>query len=134
VRKNVLWVDEPVGPRWALALELLASGEYVICMGLGLTFATETPPHPRQVGPLLRVTVQTRHPDSLTAEQARVDIENAEAGLDEIRQRSPAFAALVGDREKLFELIDDYGMGAIRLAYKDASGFHFTKVKGAPDE
>jgi hypothetical protein len=36
----------------------------------------------------------------------------------------------VADREKLFELIDD----AVRLAYKDASGFHFTKVKGAADE
>jgi hypothetical protein len=51
-------------------------------------------------------------------------------GLDELRQRSPAFAALVADRETLFELIDD----AIRLAYKDASGFHFTKVKGVADE
>jgi hypothetical protein len=130
VGKNALWVDEPDGPRWALGLELLASGEDVVCMGLGLTLATETPSHPRQIGPLLKVRVQTRHPDSLTTEHARAEIENAEAGLDEIRQRSPAFAALVADREKLFELID----GAIRLAYKDASGFHFTKVKGAADE
>jgi hypothetical protein len=130
VRKNALWVDEPDGPRWALALELLASGEDVVCMGLGLTLATESPSHPRQVGPLLKVRVQTRHADSMTAERARAEIENAEAGLDELRQRSPALAALVADRETLFELIDD----AIRLAYKDASGFHFTKVKGAADK
>ncbi len=128
MRKNALWVDEPDGPRWAQALELLASGDYVVCMGLGLTLATETHPQPLQLGPLLKVRVQTRRPDSLTAEHARAEIENAEAGLDEIRQRSPTFAALVEDRQTLFELIDDYGMGAVRLAFKDGTGFHFTKV------
>src|SRR5690348_12481342 len=127
VRKDALWVDEPDGPRWALALELLASGDYVVCMGLGLTLATETRAEPRQLGRILKVRVQTRRPDSLTAEHARTEIENAEAGLDEIRQRSPAFAALVADRVPLFELIDDYGMGAVRLAFKDRTGFHFTK-------
>jgi len=93
-----------------------------------LTLATETHPQPRQLGPLLKVRVQTRRPDSLTAEHARAEIENAEAGLDEIRQRSPAFAALVADRQTSFELIDDYGMGAVRHAFKDGTGFHFTKV------
>jgi hypothetical protein len=111
-----------------LALELLASGEYVVCMGLGITLATETHPHPRQLGPLLKVRVQTHRSDSLTAEQARAEIENGEAGLEEIRQRSPAFATLVADRQTLFELIDEYGMGAVRLAFKDETGFHFAKV------
>ena len=111
-----------------LALELLASGEYVVCMGLGITLASETDPNPRQLGPLLKVRIQTDRPDSLTAEHARAEIENAEAGLEEIRQRSPAFATLVADRQTLFELIDDTGMGAVRLAFKDGTGFHFAKV------
>jgi hypothetical protein len=128
VRKDALWVDEPDGPRWALALELLGGGEYVVCMGLGLTLASETSPEPRRLGRTLKVRVQTRRPDSMSADHARTEIQNAEAGLDEIRQRSPAFAALVGDREPLFELIDDYGMGAVRLAFKDRTGFHFTKA------
>ena len=128
MRKDALWVDEPDGTRWMLALELLASGEYVVCMGLGITLASETDPNPRQLGPLLKVRIQTDRPDSLTAEHARAEIENAEAGLEEIRQRSPAFAALVADRQTLFELIDDYGMGAVRLAFKDGAGFHFAKV------
>lgn len=128
MRKDALWVDEPAGPRWALALELLAGGEYVVCMGLGLTLATEALPEPHQPGRILKVRVQTLRPDSLTAEHARTEIENGEAGLDEIRQRSPAFAALVADREPLFELIDDYGTGSLRLAFKDRTGFHFTKA------
>jgi hypothetical protein len=128
VHEDALWVDEPDGPRWALALELLARGEYVVCMGLGITLATETPPHPRQLGMVLKVRVQTNLRDSLTAEHARAEIENAEAGLEEIRQRSPAFAALVADRQTLFELIDDYGMGAVKVAFKDGTGFHFAKV------
>jgi len=97
-------------------------------MGLGLTLATETPPEPRKLGPLLKVRVQTRHADSLTAKHARLEIENAEAGLDETRQRSPAFADLVADRQTLLELIDDYGMGAESLAFKDGTGFNFAKV------
>ena len=74
--------------------------------------------------------VQTQRPDSMTAERVHAEIKNAEAGLDEIRQRGPTFAALVADRQTLFELIDDYGMGAVKLACKDATGFHFTKVYG----
>ncbi len=66
----------------------------------------------------------------MTAERVHAEIKNAEAGLDEIRQRGPTFAALVADRQTLFELIDDYGMGAVKLACKDATGFHFTKVYG----
>jgi hypothetical protein len=128
VREDALWVDEPSGPRWVLALELLARGDYVVCMGLGLTLATETPPEPHRPGQILTVRVQTRRPDSLTAEHALTELENAEAGLDEIRQRSPAFAALVADREPLFELIDDDGTGSVRLAFKDRTGFHFTKA------
>src|SRR2546430_15856638 len=89
MRKDVLRVDDPDGPRWALAMELLARGEFVVCMGLGVTLATEAHPHPRQLGTLLKVRVQTRRPDSLTAEYAVAEIENAETGLDEIRQRSP---------------------------------------------
>ena len=131
MRKSALWVDEPEGPRWALAIELLAEGEDVVCMGLGLTLASESHPYPRQLGSLLKVRVQTNRRDSLTAEHARAELENAEAGLNEIRNRSAAFSALVGDRPTLFELIDDYGMGSVRLAYKDASGFHFTKVEDA---
>ena len=133
MHKDALWVDEPDGPRWALALELLERGEYVVCMGLGMTLATETHPHPRQLGNLLKVRVQTDRPDSLTSDHAIGEIQNAEVGLEEICQRSPAFAALVADRSKLFELIDDYGMGAVRLAYKDASGFHFTTINGDTD-
>lgn len=131
MRRGALWVDEPEGPRWELGLELLADGENVVCMGLGLTLASESLPGPRQTEPLLTVRVQTNRADSLTAEHALAELENAEAGLNEIRRRSAAFSALVANRQTLFELIDDYGMGAVRLAFKDASGFHFTKVQDA---
>jgi hypothetical protein len=40
----------------------------------------------------------------------------------------------VADRNTLFELVDDSGMGAVRLAFKDASGFHLTEPGGAADE
>jgi hypothetical protein len=60
----------------------------------------------------------------LTPEQAAVEIDNAEAGVAEIRERSPEFAEIISGRPILYELIDDYGMGAVRLAFKDRSGFH----------
>ena len=126
MQRDTFSVDEPEGPRWNIALELLADGRPVRCMGLGLTLARGILGHPVLPGSALTCALQTRHnSSSLTAEKAEAEIDNAEAGVTEIRERSPEFARLVSGRPIVYELLDDYGMGAVRLAFKDRSGFHF---------
>jgi hypothetical protein len=117
------------GPK-ATALELLGSGEYVVCMGLGLTLAAESPRSPKTAGSVLKVRVQTRHEaNQVTAEQAASELENAESGVTEIAERSRVCAELIGTRQILYELIDDYVMGAVRLAFKDGTGLHLVSQK-----
>jgi hypothetical protein len=126
VRRDAFWVEEPRGPRWQDALQLLADGHYVVCMGLGLTLASEIPGRSMDPGSELKVRLETRHdPRRITAQQAAAEIENAEAGVAEICERSADFARIVAGRPVVYELLEDYGMGAVRLAFKDRSGFHF---------
>jgi hypothetical protein len=128
VRRDVFWVAEPEGARWRVALELLAEGKSITCLGITFTLARETPGRSGESGDTVKVRFQTRHDSSrLTPEQAAVEIDNAEAGVAEIRERSPEFAGIISGRPILYELLDDYGMGAVRLAFKDRSGFHFER-------
>jgi hypothetical protein len=63
--------------------------------------------------------VQTHHQaDLLSPEQAAAEIENPGVGVAEIGARSQEFAGLMAVRPILYELFDDYGMGAVRLAFK----------------
>jgi hypothetical protein len=119
-------VEEPEGPRWKVALELLAEGKYISCMGLIFTFAKETPRESGEPGSTLKVRFETGHEwTTMTAEQAAADIENAEAGVSEICERSPEFARLIAGRPIRYELFDRYG--EVLLASKDPSGFRLQK-------
>ncbi|HEY5021894.1 MAG TPA: hypothetical protein VII30_05315 [Gemmatimonadaceae bacterium] len=78
---------------------------------------------------VLKVRIQTHHQaDLISSEQAAAEIENAGAGVAEIGARSQEFAGLMAVRPILYELFDDYGMGALRLAFKAETGFHFVRA------
>jgi hypothetical protein len=117
-------VDEPDGPRWQDALQLLADGHPIACMGLGFSVGPRLWNEPAEHRAAVRCAFPSRHnSSSITADQAAAEIENAEAGVAEIRERSPEFGRLVSGRPILYELLDEYG--EVRLAFKDRSGFHF---------
>jgi hypothetical protein len=117
-------VDEPNGPRWRDALQVLADGHAIACMGLGFRVGARYWNDPAEHRSSLRCEFATNHPSSsLTAAQAAAEIANAEAGVMEICERSPEFARLISGRPILYELFDSYD--EVRLAFKDRSGFHF---------
>ena len=121
---DVFAVEEPDGPRWKDALQLLADGHAIACMGLGFRVGPRFWNEPAEHRLSLRCEFATQHDSrSLTAAQAALEIANAEAGVIEICERSPEFARLVSGRPILYELLDGYG--ELRLAFKDRSGFHF---------
>lgn len=127
LRGDELWVDEPEGKRWLAAVEVLAEGGYVVCMGLGLTFRRQEPGPPgASLDETLHVRVESQWEPSanLTSAKAEAQLRNAEAGVAEIRRKSPEFEGLVRDRVIDYELIHTYGMGAIRLALRP-DGFRF---------
>jgi hypothetical protein len=117
-------VKEPDGPRWKDALELLADGHPIACMGLGFSAGPRFWNDPAEHRSSLRCEFSSRHSSSsLTAEEALGEIANAEAGVLEICERSPEFARFVSGRPILYELF--VADGEIRVAFKDRSGFHF---------
>lgn len=121
---DVFAAEQPDGPRWKDALQLLADGHAIACMGLGFRVGPRSWNEPAEHRLSLRCEFPTQHNSkSLTAEQAAAEIANAEAGVMEICERSPEFAELVTGRPILYELLDAYG--EVRLAFKDRSGFHF---------
>ena len=116
-------MEEPDGPRWQDALQLLADGHPISCMGLGFSVGPRIWNEPAEHRTSLRCWFRTSHASSsVSAEQAAAEIANAEADFMEICERSPEFTRLASRRPILYELFDSYGED--RLAFKDRSGFH----------
>lgn len=109
--ERLFTVEEPEGERWDLALELLREGTSVRFRDLVL----ERREHE------LHVSVISRYHEPTEA-AARAQIDAARQTLDALVSASPGFAAVVGSRTLSFELVNDYGMGAVRLCYVDARG------------
>lgn len=121
--KGALKVDETIGPRWSLALELLGHGETVIFDGVSLTLIPGT----------LRVLIQTTWEMSrVTPENARVDIARGERVVSTLLTTSREFGDLVGARTIEYHAIDDYGMGAVRLAELRDGEFRWTGLDIEP--
>jgi hypothetical protein len=110
-------VEEPSGPRWDLALELLAdrdSPETVFYRGLGLWLDRDH--DGRATDGLLTVAVQSSWQLSrITETTATEDLERARAIVDNLLETDPRFVQLIGERRVQYLLLDDYGMGAIHV-------------------
>ena len=121
--RGALKVDEATGPRWSLALELLAQGETVIFDGVSLTLIPDA----------LRVLVQTTWEMSrVTPENAREDIARGERVVASLLRSSNEFRELVGSRSIEYHAIDDYGMGAGWLAELRNGEFRWTGLDLTP--
>lgn len=64
-------------------------------------------------------------PQNVTPTRAESELLRAQAELEELKGDSADFAKLVAGRPVVYELIYDYGMGAVRLAMLTEAGFKY---------
>jgi hypothetical protein len=113
-----LVVDEPIGPRWDLALALIASGEdSVMLRSVELRRGTAGPLADGVISVIVRSA--TSRP---TAGAARAEIELAKANLASATAADPRFQDLLDQYGSRWELVDDYGNGTVLLAHVDDDG------------
>lgn len=123
---DALWVDEASGQRWRAALEVLAEGGYIVWRGIGLTLRTHIGKGQSRVGPRLFVRVSSAwEPEHMTLSRAEAELRRAQAELEDLKNESPDFAQLVSGRPTSYELIHDYGMGAVLLATFSDGAFEY---------
>lgn len=106
--------EEPTGRRAQVALELLTEGRRIVFRRLGL-----------QVAPSgeLECTVWVESaPETLDAPTAQREFSIGKATLEELLAGSKSFASALADRPISWELLFDYGGGAIRLCRLDRTG------------
>ena len=98
--------DEPTGTRADVAFELLSQGQAVSFQGLQLQMASS--------GELVCRVFTQWHPENVNSAIARNEFAIGLDTLTHLFSASQQFAAL-GERPCRWELLWDYGMGAIRL-------------------
>jgi len=108
-----LEVDEPVGERWELAIELLTSGADGVTIG-SLALRRDTY-GPNATGQVAVDIYASRDPKSLTMRGA---VDDVDRGLDQLAVLSSdaRFAAPVADHGCVIEYVHDDGTGTVRLA------------------
>jgi hypothetical protein len=95
--------------RWDAALDLLRDGRRMVFEGIGFQLAGSD---------RIVVTAESGSSD-VTREKAAQAFEQGSAALEMLEVQDARFAELVAGRRVKFELIYDYGMGAILLAERD---------------
>lgn len=131
VGPNGLRIDDAEGPRWRVALDLLAASgsETVVYQGIGLWSGRDRNGRPDPENFTAAVPSSWRM-DNVTEATAREDLDRARGTLGGLREASPEFDAVVGSRFIEYVLVDDYGMGAVHLAAWGSDGF--TWLPGFP--
>jgi len=103
---GALRIEEPSGPRFDLALDLLQAGQSFVFIDCGL----------RVEDGVLNVLVPTQwEPHSITEPRAVEELRRAERNIASLAAASPRFAAIVANLRKAFILVYDYGMGGLWL-------------------
>ena len=116
MRGDALPVDSCEGPRWRTALEVLKEGGYVVFKGVGLTLRDDGARGKPQLG-TLRARVQSGwQAQNLSEARALEDLSRGAAIVDDLIARSPEIREVVEQRGMLYELLDDYGTGAVLIA------------------
>lgn len=98
-------VDAPEGERWELALERLAAGDSIVVRDVSLQLEQDA----------LRVTVASAwwNPERVTKPIARNELARAVAKVEDLLQADERIRQLVGERERVFELVCDYELGRV---------------------
>ena len=119
MRGYVLRADVVDGPNWRAALELLRDGHVIEYQGVGLQLADFSEPGRVTLGPLTPLTARIATQwelGNLTKARALTDLSTGQAIVQALIADSLDIRQLVDDRGLRYELIHDYGMGAIPLA------------------
>lgn len=109
--------DEIGGPRAELALQLLSEGNYVSFRGLGLRIDDS--------GALECHVASRWTAANVTESTAREDFAAAARTLEQLLESSQ-FAAVL-ERPRMWDLLDDYGQGAVRLCRWDGVKIQWSK-------
>jgi hypothetical protein len=115
-------VDEPRGPRWQVALELLGRGD---AFSLGrITFS--------KTGGVIEAAVASSWlPENLTEERARSDLESAQAAIEDLRLADEAFRDLLAGSTLDVVLVSDYDTGSIALCRATSTGVEWLWKRGS---
>jgi len=111
---NGVKVDVASGPRWELALSLIASGEAPVRLGALQLWRDTIGPHATGV---IRVTAEVPHGISETA-ALRV-LEAQRKVLDEVAAGDQRLAELLREHGCRWEAVYDYGMGTSLIASEE---------------
>lgn len=108
---GIIQIEALSGPRFAAALELLGEGGGFSFEGVVFRFAAP--------GVLRCIVESSWRPERVSMATATADFNFAIEVLQRVRAGSQEFAALTQDVTCRFELIDDYGGGAVLLATRE---------------
>ncbi|HEX3630185.1 MAG TPA: hypothetical protein VHW91_06935 [Candidatus Dormibacteraeota bacterium] len=103
------------GPNWSAAIAMIRDGGYVIYRAIGLTLREYRGPQPA-LGRLKARIQSSWQAENVTRERAIADLERGKATIQALVKESAEIRELARERGLEYELIDDYGMGAVRLA------------------
>lgn len=109
--ERLFTVEEPLGERWALALELFREGTPIVFRNLVLEPGEDE----------FRVSVISQYTKP-TESAARAQLDAAAEAVEALVAQNLDFAEAVASRTLMFELVSDYGMGTARLCYLDVAG------------
>jgi hypothetical protein len=105
--RGVFKLDEPSGPRWELALDLLGRGE-PFSLGM-VTFR-------RASEDVVEASVaSTWQLQNVTEARARDDLEPARSRTEALLADDPGFRSVVGASRIEYVLVDDYEIGAVAI-------------------
>jgi hypothetical protein len=94
---------------------MIREGEYVVYRGIGLTLREYR--GPRLALGRLKARIQSSwQAENVTRERAIADLESGKATIQQLLHDSPEIADLARKHGLEYELIDDYGMGAVQVA------------------
>lgn len=126
-RPQDLSIDRLDGPRWELALQLLATGDGAVNLhGLVLRVDPATAKTGRRMHiefecPFDPSQVSTAKNERL-ASLAQQDLQAARQTLEMACREDERFAALVADSGLVYEFVHRFGMGALLIATAGRSG------------
>ena len=110
-----LSLDEVGGPNWSAAIAIIREGGFVVYRGIGLTLRDYHGPRPA-LGRLTARIQSSWQAENVAKDRAIADLERSKATIQELIDESSEIAALAQKHGLEYEPIDDYGMGAVRLA------------------
>jgi hypothetical protein len=115
--RGVFALDEPTGPRWELALEVLGRGDAVALGHITL----------RRTGArsVEAAVASAWLPENLTEDRALAELSEARTRIERLRASDNRFSNFLGDSTLAFVLVDDYDTGSIVLCQETTTGLEW---------